>query len=415
MKFQMAEGAVRLGGVKALLLTNEFPPHVYGGAGVHVDYLSRALARLMEVEVRCFGEQHWSDGNLTVRGVDVDPSGYGCAKALRPVFTSVQRDTSMAAAGTDADLVHVHTWYTHWAGVLVKLNYGRPLVLTVHSLEPLRPWKREQLGGGYDFSLWVERTAIGMADGVIAVSESTKADILRLFDVDPARVHVIHNGIDLEEYREQRDSEVLAKHGIDPARPFVLFVGRITRQKGIIHLVRALKHLDPGFQVVLCAGAPDTPEIAAAMRAAVEEARGQRAGVVWIEEMLPKDEIIALYSAAEVFVCPSIYEPFGIINLEAMACGTPVVASAVGGIPEVVVPGETGLLVPVEQMTEAPFEPVHAEAFAFQLAEAINELMRDEARRRYMGKQARRRVEEVFSWDAIARRTAELYREVCRR
>ena len=399
--------------MKALLLTNEYPPHVYGGAGVHVDYLSRALARLMEVEVRCFGEQHWSEGNLTVRGVDVDSSGYGCAKPLRPVFTSVQRDTAMAAAGTDADLVHVHTWYTHWAGILMKLNYGRPLVLTVHSLEPLRPWKREQLGGGYDFSLWVERTAIGLADAVIAVSESTKADVLRLFDVDPARVHVIHNGIDLEEYRERREEAVLKKHGIDPARPFVLFVGRITRQKGIIHLVKALRHLDPGFQVVLCAGAPDTPEIAAEMKLAVDEARRERAGLVWIEEMLPKEEVIALYSAAEVFVCPSIYEPFGIINLEAMACGTPVVASAVGGIPEVVVPGETGLLVPVEQMTEAPFEPLNADSFAFQLAEAINDLMRDEARRRYMGKQARRRVEEVFSWDAIARRTAELYREVC--
>ncbi len=401
--------------MKALLLTNEYPPHVYGGAGVHVDYLSRALARLMEVEVRCFGEQHWSEGNLTVRGVDVDSSGYGCAKPLRPVFTSVQRDTAMAAAGTDADLVHVHTWYTHWAGILMKLNYGRPLVLTVHSLEPLRPWKREQLGGGYDFSLWVERTAIGLADAVIAVSESTKADVLRLFDVDPARVHVIHNGIDLEEYRERREEAVLKKHGIDPARPFVLFVGRITRQKGIIHLVKALRHLDPGFQVVLCAGAPDTPEIAAEMKLAVDEARRERPGLVWIEEMLPKEEVIALYSAAEVFVCPSIYEPFGIINLEAMACGTPVVASAVGGIPEVVVPGETGLLVPVEQMTEAPFEPLNADSFAFQLAEAINDLMRDEARRRYMGKQARRRVEEVFSWDAIARRTAELYREVCSR
>jgi starch synthase len=399
--------------MKALLLTNEYPPHVYGGAGVHVDYLSRALARLMEVEVRCFGEQNWREGNLTVRGVDVDSSGFGCAKALRPVFTSVQRDAAMAGAGTDADLVHVHTWYTHWAGILMKLNYGRPLVLTVHSLEPLRPWKREQLGGGYDFSLWVERTAIGMADAVIAVSESTKADILRLFDIDPARVHVIHNGIDLAEYQERCDESVLAKHGIDPARPYILFLGRITRQKGIVHLVRALKHLDPGFQVVLCAGAPDTPEIAEEMKSAVETARKERPGLVWIEEMLPKDEVIALYSGAEVFVCPSIYEPFGIINLEAMACGTPVVASEVGGIPEVVVPGETGLLVPVEQMQEAPFEPVNADTFAFNLAEAINELMRDEARRRYMGKQARRRVEEVFSWDAIAARTAELYREVC--
>jgi alpha-maltose-1-phosphate synthase len=395
------------------MLTNEYPPHVYGGAGVHVDYLSRALAQLMEVEVRCFGEQNWREGNLTVRGVDVDSSGYGCAKALRPVFTSVQRDAAMAAAGTDADLVHVHTWYTHWAGILMKLNYGRPLVLTVHSLEPLRPWKREQLGGGYDFSLWVERAAIGLADAVVAVSESTKADVLRLFDVNPARVQVIHNGIDLEEYAERRDDEVLKRHGIDPSRPYILFVGRITRQKGIVHMVRALRHLDPGFQVVLCAGAPDTPEIAAEMKSAVEAARKERPGVIWIEEMLPKKEVIALYSGAELFVCPSIYEPFGIINLEAMACGTPVVASAVGGIPEVVVHGETGLLVPVEASREAPDEPISADSFAFNLAEAINELMRDEARRRYMARESRRRVEENFSWAAIARKTAELYREVC--
>ena len=367
----------------------------------------------MEVEVRCYGEQNWREGNLTVRGVDYDPGGLGCAKALRPVFTSIQRDTAMAAAGTDANLVHVHTWYTHLAGIFLKLNYSLPLVLTVHSLEPLRPWKREQLGGGYDFSCWVEKTAIEMADAVIAVSESTRADVLRLFDIDPARVQVIHNGIDLEEYRERRDEAVLKRYGVDPAQPYVLFVGRITRQKGIMHLVRALQHLDPGFQVVLCAGAPDTPEIAAEMKSAVEQARVTRPGVIWIDEMVPKEDVIALYSGAEVFVCPSIYEPFGIINLEAMACGTPVVASAVGGIPEVVVPGETGLLVPVEQMNEAPFEPVNADTFAFDLAEAINELMRDEARRRYMGKKARERVEEFFSWEAIARKTAELYREVC--
>ena len=311
--------------------------------------------------------------------------------------------------------MHVHTWYTHLGGILTKLNYGIPLVLTVHSLEPLRPWKREQLGGGYDFSLWVERAAIEMADAVIAVSESTKADVLRLFHVDPRRVHVIHNGIDLEEYAARRGDGVLKRHGIDPARPYILFVGRITRQKGIIHLVRALRHLDPGFQVVLCAGAPDTPEIAAEMKSAVQAAQQERPGVVWIEEMLPKDEVIALYSAAEVFVCPSIYEPFGIINLEAMACGTAVVASAVGGIPEVVVHGETGLLVPVEQNKEAPFEPISADSFAFNLAEAINELMRDEVRRRHMAREARRRVEENFSWEAIARKTAELYRTVCHR
>ena len=398
--------------MKALLLTNEYPPHVYGGAGVHVEYLARELARFMAVEVRCFGGQTSSEGDLTVRGFRADESAFGCPPALRAVFAATQRDNAMAAAGTDADLVHVHTWYTHLGGILTKLNYGLPLVLTAHSLEPLRPWKREQLGGGYDFSGWVEKTAIEMADAVIAVSESTKADLLRLFRVDPARVHVIHNGIDLEEYAERRDDEVLQRHGVDPARPYILFVGRITRQKGIIHLVKALRHLDPGFQVVLCAGAPDTPEIAAEMKSAVEAAQQGRPGVVWIEKMLPKAEIIALYSGAEVFVCPSIYEPFGIINLEAMACGTPVVASAVGGIPEVVVHGETGLLVPVEQNKEAPFEPVKAERFALNLAEAINELMRDEVRRRHMAREARRRVEENFSWDVIAQKTAELYRVV---
>ena len=399
--------------MKALLLTNEYPPHVYGGAGVHVEYLARELARFMAVEVRCFGGQTSSEGDLTVRGFRADESAFGCPPALRAVFAATQRDNAMAAAGTDADLVHVHTWYTHLGGILTKLNYGLPLVLTAHSLEPLRPWKREQLGGGYDFSGWVEKTAIEMADAVIAVSESTKVDLLRLFRVDPARVHVIHNGIDLEEYAERRDDEVLQRHGVDPARPYILFVGRITRQKGIIHLVKALRHLDPGFQVVLCAGAPDTPEIAAEMKSAVEAAQQGRPGVVWIEKMLPKAEIIALYSGAEVFVCPSIYEPFGIINLEAMACGTPVVASAVGGIPEVVVHGETGLLVPVEQNKEAPFEPVNAERFALNLAEAINELMRDEVRRRHMAREARRRVEENFSWEVIARKTAELYRVVC--
>ena len=385
--------------MKALLLTNEYPPHVYGGAGVHVDYLSRELARLMEVDIRCFGEQSLHEGDLTVRGFGLSQNGFGCSKALWPVFASVQRDAAMAAAGTDADLVHVHTWYTHLGGIFVKLNYSLPLVLTVHSLEPLRPWKREQLAGGYDFSVWVEKTAIEMADAVIAVSESTKADMLRLFDIDPARVHVIHNGIDLSEYRETEDQAVLERHGIDPSRPYILFVGRITRQKGIIHLVRALRHLDPGFQVVLCAGAPDTPEIAEEMKAAVAEAQATRPGVVWIEQMLPKSEIIPLYSMAEVFVCPSIYEPFGIINLEAMACGTPVVASAVGGIPEVVVHGKTGLLVPVEQMTAAPFEPVHAERFSFDVASAINELMGDEVLRRKMGVAARKRVRRGWAGD----------------
>jgi len=395
------------------MLTNEYPPHVYGGAGVHVEYLVRELTRTMDVEVRCFGEQYEQEGNLTVRGFGFDDSGFDCPKALRPVFATVQRDAAFSAAGTDADLVHVHTWYTHLGGILMKLNYSLPLVLTVHSLEPLRPWKREQLGGGYDFSVWVERTAIEMADAIIAVSESTRRDLLELFNVDPARVHVIYSGIDLDEYREKKDEAVLVRHGIDPAQPYILFVGRITRQKGIIHLVHALRHLDPGFQVVLCAGAPDTPEIAAEMEQAVAAAQADRPGVLWVDEMVPKDEIIPLYSQAELFVCPSIYEPFGIINLEAMACGTPVVASRVGGIPESVVHGETGLLVPVEQMNTAPFEPVDADRFSRDLGGAINELMRDDTRRAAMSVAARRRVEHVFSWGAVARRTAELYREVC--
>jgi len=395
------------------MLTNEYPPHVYGGAGVHVEYLVRELTRTMDVEVRCFGEQYEQEGNLTVRGFGFDGSGFDCPKALRPVFATVQRDAAFAAAGTDADLVHVHTWYTHLGGILMKLNYSLPLVLTVHSLEPLRPWKREQLGGGYDFSVWVERTAIEMADAIIAVSESTRRDLLELFNIDPARVHVIYSGIDLEEYREKKDEAVLVRHGIDPAQPYILFVGRITRQKGIIHLVHALRHLDPGFQVVLCAGAPDTPEIAAEMEQAVAAAQADRPGVLWVDEMVPKDEIIPLYSQAELFVCPSIYEPFGIINLEAMACGTPVVASRVGGIPESVVHGETGLLVPVEQMNTAPFEPVDADRFSRDLGGAINELMRDDTRRAAMSVGARRRVEHVFSWEAVAHRTAELYREVC--
>ncbi|MFM8684213.1 MAG: glycogen synthase [Chthoniobacterales bacterium] len=400
--------------MKALLLTNEYPPNVYGGAGVHVEYLARELSRLMPVEVRCFGTQHLHEGKLTVRGFPVDESDFGCPPALRSVFGAVQRDAAMAAAGTDANLVHVHTWYTHLGGILLKQNYGIPLVLTVHSLEPLRPWKREQLGGGYDFSCWVEKTAIEMADAVIAVSESTKADVLRLFNVDPARVHVIHNGIDPSEYVTRRDEEVLRRYGIDAGLPYILFVGRITRQKGIMHLVRALRHLEPGFQIVLCAGSPDTPEIAAEMKTAIDAAKSSRKGIVWIEKMVPKEDLIASYSQAALFVCPSIYEPFGIINLEAMACGVPVVASAVGGIPEVVVPGETGLLVPVAQMNEAPFEPLDADKFARDLATAINALMRDDALRAKMGAAARCRVEEKFSWASIAARTAEVYRDLCR-
>jgi glycogen synthase len=289
------------------------------------------------------------------------------------------------------------------------------MVLTVHSLEPLRPWKREQLGHGYEFSCWVEKTAIEMADAVIAVSQETKADVLRLFDVPEERVKIIYNGIDPDEYRKVRSKETLERYQIDPEVPYVLFVGRITRQKGIVHLVNAIHYMNPDFQIVLCAGAPDTPEIDAEMEQAVQAARRDHPRIVWIKEMVNKSAVYELYSHAAVFCCPSIYEPFGIINLEAMACETPVVASAVGGIKEVVVPGETGYLVPVEQHRESPFEAVHPDQFARDLAERINELMVDPEKRERFGKAGRARVIEKFSWKAIAQQTKELYEEVAKR
>ncbi|MEO6871003.1 MAG: glycogen synthase [Chthoniobacterales bacterium] len=396
--------------MKALFLTNEYPPNIYGGAGVHVDYLSRELAKSMEVEVRCFGEQDSLGTNPAVRGFALDTSVYTCPKPLRSAFGAVQRCLDFNTTAITADLVHCHTWYSHFGGILAKLNYGKPLVITVHSLEPLRPWKREQLAGGYDFTLWLEKTALEMADAVIAVSKETKADIERLFAIEPARLHVIYNGIDLEEYRPPaQGSDVLVRHGIDPEKPFLLFVGRITRQKGIVHLVRAIKSMDPGFQIVLCAGAPDTPEIAAEMQAAVRKAQEKRADIIWIDEMLEKPSVIELYARAAVFCCPSIYEPFGIINLEAMACETAVVASAVGGIKEVVVDGKTGFLVPLEQMTESPFEPVDPAKFSRDLAARINELMANPELQKKFGRAGRKRAEEKFSWSAIAHETKQLY------
>ena len=395
--------------MKVLFLTNEYPPHIYGGAGVHVGYLSRELAKAMPVEVRCFGDQRIEDGNLKVTGFELDTSGFTCPEPLKSAFGAVRRCTDFNTTNIDADIVHCHTWYSHFGGILAKKNYGIPLVITVHSLEPLRPWKREQLGGGYDFSLWIEKTALEMADAIIAVSGETKRDIERLFNVDPTHVHVIHNGIDPEEYRKVSSTEAPRRHGIDPGKPYVLFVGRITRQKGIVYLVRAIPYMDPDFQIVLCAGAPDTPEIAAEMKDAVESATRKRSDVIWIEEMVDRKAVIELYSHAAVFCCPSIYEPFGIINLEAMACETAVVASAVGGIKEVVVDGETGFLVPLEQMKESPFEPLDPEKFSRDLAAKINELMKDRHLQEKFGKAGRKRAEERFSWSAIARKTKALY------
>jgi len=398
--------------MKTLLLTNEYPPNIYGGAGVHVDYLSRELAKLMEVEVRCFGDQKEDLGNLRVRGFTPGTPEMSCPKQLQSPLGAVRRCVDFNGAGISADLVHCHTWYTHLGGVMAKLNYGIPLVITVHSLEPLRPWKREQLGGGYDFSLWIEKTALEMADAVIAVSEETRRDILSLFNIPAGRVSVIHNGIDLAEYQPSVNPLVLHGLGVDPEKPFVLFVGRITRQKGVIHLIRAIRHLDPGFQIVLCAGAPDTPEIACEMQQAIASAGKHRGDIIWIDKMVSRPEAIALYSGASVFVCPSIYEPFGIINLEAMACGTPVVASAVGGIKEVVVDGETGFLVPLRQMKESPFEAIDPGEFAADLAAKINLLMADPKLAERMGAAGRMRAKEFFGWDAIARKTERLYRNL---
>ncbi len=398
--------------MRALILTNEFPPEIYGGAGVHVDELTRHLRDLAELDVRTFGSATADEPGWRVRGY---PHAHDVSKALeplRPMLAALSRDIAMLADPVAADIVHVHTWYTHLAGLLARLAYGIPMVLTVHSLEPLRPWKREQLGGGYEVSSWVERTAIETADAVVAVSQGTRADVLRLFDVEESRVHVIHNGIDADFYRPDPATDALDRYGVDPSVPYVLFVGRITRQKGIIHLVRAIRHLDPGIGVVLCAGQPDTPEIGAEMEEGVRRAQAERPNVVWIGEMVSREAARQLYSHAAVFCCPSVYEPFGIINLEAAACETPVVASVVGGIPEVVVDGETGLLVPVDLRSDDPMSPIDPDRFELNLAGAINALMADAATREVMGKAARRRAVEHFSWAAIARQTADLYRTV---
>lgn len=399
--------------MKTLLLTNEYPPNVYGGAGVHVDYLSRELSRLMEVEVRCFGEQSETRPGWTVRGTALDGARFkGADSRIRPVLEALSRCIDFNIVPPGADVVHCHTWYSHFGGIAAKLAYGIPLVITVHSLEPLRPWKREQLGGGYDFSSWIEKTALETADAVIAVSKETREDILRLFKVDPAKVSVIFNGIDTEEYHCVSTRNSFAKYGIDPEKPYILFVGRITRQKGIIHLVRAIQHIRPGCQIVLCAGAPDTAEIGAEMKEEVRKAQSGRDGILWIEEMVSKETAIELYSGAAVFCCPSVYEPFGIINLEAMACETAVAASAVGGIKEVVVHGETGLLVPFEASAEPPFDPVSPETFSRDLADAANRLLDDPVLCRKMAVAGRKRAVERFGWPAVAKQTEALYKKV---
>lgn len=396
--------------MRAGLFTREYPPQVYGGAGVHVDYLSRELAKEIEVEVHCWGPQHSDKGNLHVRGQEPwSEITNGTEGKFKGALEAFSLNLTQVKALEGIDVVHTHTWYVSMAGFLAKKLYGVPFVLTTHSLEPLRAWKAEQLGSGYAMSSWMERTAILDADAVIAVSQGTKADILRAYpDVDAKRIHVIYNGIDLAEYQKTSETKALTDYGVDPAVPYVLFVGRITRQKGVTHLVDAIEYMPKDTQVVLCAGAPDTPEIANELRTKVDEARKHHPRIVWIEKMVTKPEAIQLYSNARVFCCPSVYEPFGIINLEAMACRAPVVASATGGIKEVVVDGVTGYLVPFEQDPTTSF-PTHAEKFARDLAARLNEMLQDPEKCKRFGEAGRRRVEETFSWTAIAHQTIELY------
>jgi alpha-maltose-1-phosphate synthase len=400
--------------LEALILTNEFPPTVYGGAGIHVGELTRELRGRIGLDIRTFGDHDESEPGWRVRGYPPVHDLDAADPRMRGAWAALSRDLAMAADPVTADVVHCHTWYVHLAGLLAKRAYDIPLVVTVHSLEPLRPWKREQLGGGYDVSTWVERRALTEADAVIAVSRGTRDDVLRLFDVEPERVPVIHNGIDAEFFHPDPATHALVEYGIDPDVPYILFVGRVTRQKGIVHLVRALRRLDPGIGAVLAAGQPDTPEIGAEMAAGVAAVQAERPNIVWIREMVSRAAVRQLYSHAALFVCPSVYEPFGIINLEAMACERPVVASAVGGIPEVVVDGETGRLVPVELRADDPMSPADPDAFAADLASAINDLMADPQRRAEMGRAGRARAVSNFSWGAIAEETIDLYRSLAR-
>ncbi|MDO5644881.1 MAG: glycogen synthase [Dermabacter sp.] len=388
------------------ILSKEYPPEVYGGAGVHVEELTRVLRGHADVRVRCFGAERDEEG----------VQAYPVPETLAEANGALQTfgvDLAMAEDCGGADLVHSHTWYANFAGFAASQLYDIPHVVSAHSLEPLRPWKAEQLGGGYQLSSFAERTAYENADGIIAVSGGMREDILRSYpNVDPSRVFVVHNGIDVEQWAPNPATDVHARFGIDPGAPTVIFVGRITRQKGLPYLLRALRDLDAGVQVVLCAGAPDTKEIAAEVEGLVADLQGERDGVFLISEMLPRHELTQLLTHATTFVCPSIYEPLGIVNLEAMACGIPVVGTATGGIPEVIVHGETGILVPIEQVSDGTGTPVNPEAFVADLAAALNDMVRDPERARRWGVASQERAREHFSWDSIGERTMEVYRQV---
>jgi alpha-maltose-1-phosphate synthase len=388
------------------LLTREYPPEVYGGAGVHVAELVHALRRDIDVRVRCFGAPRDETDTFAYR-VPAELS------EANGTLSTLGVDLQMAQDAAGADLVHSHTWYANSAGHLGKLLHGIPHVVTAHSLEPLRPWKAEQLGGGYRVSSWIEKTAFESADAVIAVSDGMRRDILRCYPaIDEQRVKVVYNGIDLERWRPVDDLEFARSVGIDPSRPAIIFVGRITRQKGLPYLLRAARLLPPEIQLVLCAGAPDTKEILDEVTAGVRALQTERDGVIWIDRLLPHAELSALLTASTVFVCPSVYEPLGIVNLEAMACGLPVVGTATGGIPEVVVDGVTGRLVPIDQLTDGTGTPTDADRFVSDLAEALTDVASDPQRASEMGAAGRRRAETNFSWSRIAQQTQEIYRSI---
>jgi glycogen synthase len=399
--------------LKVVYMTREYPPHIYGGAGVHIEHLARHMARLAEVQVKCFGDQQLARPHLAVQGYPFEAGFFDAnprkvKQALMVLLTGMRFNE----LPVEADVVHTHTWYAAWGGILARLCYGTPLAVTVHSLEPLRPWKREQLGRGYDLSSWVEKTALEMADRVIAVSGSDRGEILSRFQVDADRVRVIPNGIEPDVYQPVSTVECLQQYGVDPEIPYVLFLGRVSRQKGIHHFLNACRHIDSGVQIVLCAGSPDTPCVAEEIAAQWADLHGSRSGLVWIREMIPRQSAIELYSHAAVFCCPSVYEPFGIINLEAMACETPVVASAVGGIKDVVVDGETGLLVSFDRQSPDNPEPKDPERFTHELAQSINRLLRDRELGAAMGRKGRQRVARHFGWDRVAERVLEVYREM---
>lgn len=388
------------------ILTKEYPPAIYGGAGVHVDELSKVLRSRIDVRVRCFGEERSEAG----------VQAYSVPETLASANSALQTfgvDLAMAQDCAGADLVHSHTWYANFAGFTAQQLHAIPHVLSAHSLEPLRPWKAEQLQGGYRLSSFVEKTAYENADGIIAVSGGMREDILRSYPkVDPARVHVVHNGIDVTAWKPNPSTDVHERYGIDPHAPTVIFVGRITRQKGLPFLLRALATLDHGVQVILCAGAPDTPEIAAEVEQLVATLKSKREGVFLISEMLPRHELTQLLSHATTFVCPSVYEPLGIVNLEAMACGIPVVGTATGGIPEVIVDGETGILVPIDQVNDGTGAPVNPDKFVGDLSDALNEILSNPQRARTWGAAAQKRARDHFSWESIADRTVEVYNAV---